>query len=48
MTIDDAMRALSRIFPEAQVEFDNDGQLVIYTNCRCKGFDLLPCEPEEV
>lgn len=49
MTVDDAMRAVLAVFPTATVGSDNDGQLVVYTDCRVNGdFELVPFEPEEV
>lgn len=30
--MDEMMRKVRELFPEAQVELDNDGQLIIYTN----------------
>lgn len=34
MTMLEAQRAVQEIFPEAQFEEDNYGQIVIYTNVR--------------
>jgi hypothetical protein len=49
MTVDDAMRALLAVFPNATVGSDNDGQLVVYTDCRVnEDFELVPFAPEEV
>jgi hypothetical protein len=49
MTVEEAMRAVLAVFPDAEVGSDNDGQLVVYTGCRVtKDFDLVPFAPEEV
>lgn len=34
MTFDDLMRKVLAILPDAQLEEDNDGQIVIYTGMR--------------
>ena len=31
--------ALFDIFPNAQIDTDNDGQVIVYTNCREEGRD---------
>ena len=32
MTINEMMQKVREIFPDAQFEYDNDGQLIIYTD----------------
>ena len=43
---DGAMRKLLDIFPGAQVEEDNDGQLIVYTNTRLKDGWVVTMEDE--
>lgn len=32
MTVQEMMQKVREVFPEAQLELDNDGQVIIYTN----------------
>lgn len=44
MTFDSFMTKVLREFPDAQVEDDNFGQLIIYTNLIDIGDDIIPLD----
>lgn len=46
MNINEAMRNILAVFPNATIDEDNDGQLIVYTNMKIQGDMLLPFEVE--
>jgi hypothetical protein len=44
MTFDEFMEKMLAAFPQAMVETDNDGQLVIYTNLTEKDGQVVPVD----
>lgn len=42
MEINTAMAVVETVFPEASVGLDNEGQVIIYTNTRVEGANLVP------
>ena len=47
MTYDELMRAILEVLPHATAGEDNDGQLIIYTDMRLSGDDVVPFEEDE-
>lgn len=48
MTFDEAYRQVLSIFPNAQADEDNDGQLIIYTGTReTRTGELVLFDPDE-
>ena len=47
MTFDDFMFNVLDFWPEATVEQDNEGQLIVYTNLKLEDGKVVPFEDED-
>ncbi len=45
MTFDDLLRKILNILPDAQIEEDNDGQMIIYTGKKLENESVVDWEP---